>query len=245
MSEWWQTFFDEKYLVAGLRQIRRRKTLADIRFIRKALMLAKGSAVLDVCCGIGRHALELSKLGYKVTGVDYSATYIDIAREQARKRGLKVVFKQHDMRALPYRSVFDAAICMWTSFGYFDKQNDDLTTLKRIRRSLRPGGKFLIELINRDWLIGNFEPFGWLETKNGYVLEKRQIDLLTSRLYAEWTYTDGDQSTKKNLSLRVYSVHELVGLLAEAGFKQEKLFGDRQEGTPTWRHRMNAVLVER
>jgi SAM-dependent methyltransferase len=245
MSEWWQTFFDEDYLVTGLRQIKRRKTLADVRFIRKTLMLEKGSAVLDVCCGIGRHALELSKHGYRVTGVDYSPTYIDIARKQARKRGLKTVFEQQDMRALPYRSAFDAAICMWTSFGYFDTQNGDLTTLKRIRRSLRPGGKFLIELINRDWLIGNFEPFGWHETTNGYVLEKRQIDLLTSRLYAEWTYTNGGRITKKNLSLRVYSVHELLGLLAEAGFRQKKVFGDRQEGTPTWRHRMNAVLAER
>jgi SAM-dependent methyltransferase len=245
VSEWWQTFFDEDYLVTGFRQINRRKTLSDIRFIRRTLPLRKGSRILDVCCGIGRHALELSKLGYRVTGVDYSQSYIEIARKQARKRGLRTVFEQCDMRTLPYRSAFDSAICMWTSFGYFDDESDNLATLKRIHRSLKPGGRFLVELINRDWLLANFEPLGWRETKKGYVLERRQMDILRSRLDSEWIHTDGSETSRKHLSLRVYSVHELVGLLADAGFKMEKIFGDRQEGTPTWRHRMNAALVRR
>jgi SAM-dependent methyltransferase len=245
VSEWWQTFFDDDYMDTAFRQIKRSRTLRDVRFIRNHLALRRGSRVLDVCCGIGRHALELSKLGCRVTGVDYSESYLKTARERARKRKIKTVFEQLDMRRLPYRSAFDAAICMWTSFGYFDRQSDDLATLKGIHRSLKPGGKFLIELINRDWLIWNFEPFGWHETGNGYVLEKRHLDLLTSRLKAEWIYTHGNETSRRHLSLRIYSVHELVDLLGAAGFKLDKLFGDRQEGTPNWRHRMNAALVRR
>ena len=89
MSEWWQTFFDDGYLVAGFGPIKRRRTLADIRFIRKALSPKKGSSVIDVCCGVGRHALELARLGYRVTGVDLSEAYIQVARQRAKKRGLK------------------------------------------------------------------------------------------------------------------------------------------------------------
>ena len=94
-------------------------------------------------------------------------------------------FERHDMRKLPYRCRFDGAISMWTSFGYFETEADNLKTLKRINRSLNPGGRFLIELINRDWLIANFEPLGWSKIEKGYVLEKRRIDARTSRLTAE------------------------------------------------------------
>ena len=245
MSEWWQTFFDETYFAVGFRPIKRRRTLADTRFITEVLSLKKGSKILDVCCGIGRHVLELSKAGYQVTGVDLSETYIDVARKLARKRGLKVTLEQRDMRRLPYKATFDGAISMWTSFGYFEDERDNLRTLKAVNRSLKRGGKFLIELINRDWLVANFEPVGWTELKDGYVLEKREMDTLRSRLNADWTYIKKGRIIKKRLSLRVYTIHELVDLLGSAGFRPERLFGDRNEGAPTRRHRMSAVLASK
>jgi hypothetical protein len=132
---------------------------------------------------------------------------------------------------------------MWTSFGYFEKEADDLKTLKLIHRSLKLGGTFLIELMNRDWLIANFEPLGWVEFKDGYLLERRHLDSLNSRIHGEWTYVKGAAVTKKEMSLRVYSVHELVSLLETAGFRIGKLYGSREERTPTWRDRMSAVLA--
>ena len=245
MSEWWQTFFDDGYLVAGFGPIKRRRTLADIRFIRKALSPKKGSSVIDVCCGVGRHALELARLGYRVTGVDLSEAYIQVARQLAKKRGLKAAFEAYDMRKLPFEARFDSAISMWTSFGYFENDADDLKALRRVYRALKPGGKFLIELINRDWLIVNFEAVGWHEIPGGYVLEKRTLDALSSRLNAEWIYMRKESVARKRLSLRLYSVHELVALLERAGFKLDALFGDRVNRTPTWHDRMTVALVRK
>ena len=243
MGEWWETFFDEGYLKAGFGLIRRRKTLADTRFIKRVLSLGPGSRILDVCCGIGRHALELGKLGYRVTGVDISERYLAAAAKRARRRRIDVQLERHDMRKIPYRGRFDGAISMWTSFGYFEKEGDNLKTLRGVNRALKTGGRFLIELINRDWLIDNFEPVGWSKLDRGYVLEKRHIDARTSRLIAEWIYTNAGSVSKKNLSLRLYSVHELADLLGRAGFRIDTIFGDRKETTPTWQHRMYAVVV--
>lgn len=245
MTEWWQTFFDETYFAVGLRRIDRRKTLADARFLHDVLSLKKGSKILDVCCGVGRHALELAKAGYDVTGVDLSKEYLELGRKRARKRGLEVKFEQYDMRRLPYKARFNAVISMWTSFGYFEKEQDNLRTLKRIHRALKRGGKFLIEVINRDWIVANFEAVGWTEIGNGYILEKRDMDTLRSRLNADWTYITKDQTIRKRLSLRIYTIHELVDLLGSAGFRVDRLFGDRTEGAPTRRHRMSGVLARK
>jgi hypothetical protein len=110
---------------------------------------------------------------------------------------------------------------------------------------LKKGGKFLIELMNRDWAIVNFQPAGWYKTRSGYVLEDRKFDALTSRMVSQWTFIDGGHEVKKNFSLRLYSPHELVCLLERAGFRLSALFGDRQARTPTWEHRMTAVLARK
>jgi SAM-dependent methyltransferase len=245
VGEWWQTFFDENYLAVGLLPIKRRKTNADVQFIQKALSPRKGSRILDVCCGIGRHTLELSKLGYRATGVDFSEKYLAVARSRARRRGIKATFEQQDLRRLPYEARFDAAICMWTSFGYFENEADDHRALRSVHRALKPGGAFLIELINRDWLIANFEPLGWTKMKGGYLLEKRHLDTRNSRIRGDWTYILDGKVTHKSISLRVYSVHELVSALEKARFRVVNLFGDRQERSPTWRDRMSAVVAAR
>ncbi len=245
MGEWWETFFDDAWLKAGFGLVTRSRTLSDVRFITKVLSLEKKSRVLDVCCGTGRHAIELARLGYNVTGADLTRQYLAVARERARRRGVRISFELQDMRHLPYKAEFDAAICMWTSFGYFEKEADNLKALKAVNRALKPGGRFLIEVVNRDWTIVNFEATGWYKVAGGYVLEKRNLDTLRSRINSEWTYTNGGRAVTKNLSLRVYSPHELVDLLGRAGFRLNALFGDKQARTPTWEHRMTAVLARK
>lgn len=245
MGEWWETFFDDAWLRGGFSVIQRQRTLADTRFILKALSLKPTSRILDLCCGVGRHAIELGDLGFTVTGVDFSEQYLGIARQRASGRGVGVEFVQSDMRHIKYRSRFDAAICMWTSFGYFELEDDNLKVLRAVNRALKNGGKFLIELINRDWVLVNFEPKGWYKTKGGYVLEDRKLDILRSRMVSEWTFMEGGQAVKKSFGLRLYSPHELVDLLEKAGFRLNALFGDRQARTPTWEHRMTAVLARK
>jgi SAM-dependent methyltransferase len=243
MSEWWQTFFDDHFLECGFGAMKRHTALRDVRFLEKVLALNKRARVLDVCCGVGRHAVELASKGYRVTGVDVMEKYIKVAAVRARRRNVKLTLETCDMRNLSYRREFDAAICMWTSFGYFERERDHIKSLRAIHRSLRPGGKFVIDLINRDWLIKNFQPYGWMERGKGFVLERRHFDSARSRINSEWVYVGKGDAERKEISIRVYSPHELVELLERSGFKVSALFGDRKNVMPTPEHRMLGVLA--
>ncbi len=245
MSEWWESFFDENFLEYAFPRISRRVTMRDVRFIEKALALKKRASILDVCCGIGRHAVELARRGYRVTGVDVNERYLEIAAARARRRKVRPIFDRSDMRKMPYRDEFDAAVLMWTSFGYFEDEKDDLKSLRAIRRALRPGGKFLIDLINRDWLVKNFQSHSWAEVKEGFVLEHREFDPARSRLNSEWVFVGKGSGgvERKNITLRIYSLHELLGLMESAGFAVAAVFGDRDNLMPTPDHRMLGILA--
>jgi SAM-dependent methyltransferase len=149
------------------------------------------------------------------------------------------------VRNLGYSGRFDAAVCMWTSFGYFEKEADNLKALRAVNRALKKGGRFLIELINRDWLISNFQPMGWTIFGEGFVLEKRRLDLASSRLKAEWLLVDDGRKGEKTIDLRVYSIHEILDLLVRSGFEVNTVFSGRKPGMPSRYDRMNTVLLRK
>jgi SAM-dependent methyltransferase len=111
-----------------------------------------GMAVLDLCCGPGRHSLELKRRGFRVTGVDRTALYLDEARRRAHEEGLAVEFVQDDMRHFVRPGAFSAALSMYTSFGYFSDPADNLQVLANIYQSLKPGGALLMEMNGKEVL---------------------------------------------------------------------------------------------
>lgn len=140
---WFETF---------LRTYWPEQTQRELDFLTRHLPLPDFRRVLDVCCGTGRHALPLATLGYDVTGVDRDPTIVAEAQRLAHERGAGGVrFVTGDMRELhAVPGVFDAAICMWASFGYFDAAtNRDV--LRQMRDRLRPGGRLLLDVYHREF----------------------------------------------------------------------------------------------
>jgi len=191
--------------------------------------------ILDLNCGIGRHAIELGKRGIEVLGTDISPHYIDVATKKAEEAGVsdKTNFKVADMRkiATSLSSVkpFDGIICMWTSFGFYDDDtNDDI--LKQCLGLIRPGGFFVLDIINRDWLITSFADSGYHPVGDMIVLEERNFDILTSRNYMKWTYLkpQGEENYRPEkpvtLDHRIWSLHELINLFEKIGFKHEAVY---------------------
>jgi SAM-dependent methyltransferase len=221
--------------------------MRDVRFIEKTQSPKKREKILDVCCGIGRHSVELAARGYRVTGVDVSDVYLEMAAARAKRRKVKVALEKFDMRKIPYRGEFDSALLMWTSFGYFENEKDDLRALRAISRALRPGGKFIIDVINRDWLIKNFQPHSWMELKDGFMLERREFNSATSRMNSEWLFVHkgSKKIERKAITLRVYSLHELTDVIGRAGMEPVALFGDRENVMPAPDHRMLEVLARK
>lgn len=181
--EWWEEVFDESYGKHFLEPFEE-KAEEEVGFIVKILALPKRARILDLCCGLGKHSLMLAERGYNITGVDFSKKYIDIARERARKKGVNADFIQGNMKTITFKEEFDAIINMFTSFGFFERDEDNLTVLKNVSNALKSGGKFLIDVINREWIIRHYHERDWREIKEGFLLENRRFDIARSINYS-------------------------------------------------------------
>jgi SAM-dependent methyltransferase len=233
-TEWWETFFRGPWGEWQARGFRQENTAAEVDFIVRSLGLEAGDAVLDVACGPGRHAIELAKLGIEVTGVDFNAAVLEVAERRAEEQLVEVLFLRNDMRCLRFREEFDAAYCYWTSFGYFEDESHDYVAVRRIAESLRPGGKFLIDLHTVETVLPviKAEKLSPLDDSGRSQLrEKVRYDFESGRVEAEWIFEEDGRTRSSRSSIRLYSYRELCALLREAGFDRIEGF-DSVTGSP-------------
>ena len=203
------------------------RTTAEVDFVERALDLKPGSRVLDLCCGHGRHAIELARRGYEVTGVDLSARALRRARRAARDAGVDVHWQRCDMREIAFHEEFDGVINMFTSFGYLESEEEDRRVLERVRDALRPGGRFLIDFINRDWLIRRYQARDWRRAPDGSILLlERRWDPGTGRNLEEVAVIGPDGSRRRyRLLLRMYATAELAAMLTSVGLTVRHVWG--------------------
>lgn len=148
-KEWFEQWFDSPYYHALYKSRDENEAQKTLDNLLSALVLPPGARILDLACGKGRHSRYLAEKGYDVTGLDMSSASIEFARQFEHER---LSFYQHDMR-LPFRiNYFDAVMNMFTSFGYFKSDRDHLLSLKNVQRGLKPGGLFLLDYFNSEWI---------------------------------------------------------------------------------------------
>lgn len=199
----------------------------DVDRIVELLGVEPAAAILDLCCGPGRHALELARRGYRVIGVDRTAAYLERARQQAEAESLNIEFVQDDMRRFCRPNDFDAVINMFTAFGYFEDQDEDRQVVVNIHRALKPGGRLLMEMCGKEVLARIFCERTWNEQEDGsIILEQRKVCRNWSWMENRWILLKGTSREEYSLSHRIYSAAELSGMLAEAGFSSVEIHGD-------------------
>ena len=135
----------------------------EVDSLLKLMELPEGASVLDLACGPGRHALEFTRRGFHVTGVDRTQKYLAEARRRSKEAGLTVEWIEADMREFQRPGEFDAAVSLFTSFGYFEDPEDDKLAAMNMYRSLKPGGVLLIEMVGKEILARIFQPRDWHE----------------------------------------------------------------------------------
>lgn len=191
---------------------------------------------LDLGAGPGRHSLPLARAGFDVTAVDTSGYLLDQLQPRAREEGLDISIVQQDMRHYEQRGHFDLALVMWTSFGYFEDEDDHREVLKRIFNSLVSGGRLVLDLVGLEYLCRNLEPVHLTETEDGRTLIERPVlaeDL--TRLDNEWilieTGDDGNEVVhRQHFSHRVWSAGEIRLWLEQAGFNAIEILADCSGG---------------
>ena len=140
---WYEEWFGEDYLKVYLHRDEDEAN-SQVDFAEKVLPLKSSWRILDLGCGSGRHALELSQRGYHVTCLDLSSVLLSLAKQKSQGESCCLRLVRADMRHIPFSNVFDAVLSFFTTFGYFKKDEENLQTLKSIQEALKPGGYFLM-----------------------------------------------------------------------------------------------------
>jgi len=227
-APWYETFFDADYLRVYDHQFTPERAEKEVAFAERALGLAPASSLLDLCCGQGRHAILFAGRGHEVTAQDLSPEYIDLAGRAAAAAGVTLRTVAADMRAIPFEGEFDAVVNMFTSFGYLETEAEDRKALEAIARALKPGGRLLLDLVNREWVVDNYIQNDWHSGNDGALyLEHRELDLVTSRNHVTFTAIapDGGRKELAGHHVRLYTLTELIGLLAGAGLDFGAVYG--------------------
>ncbi|TMD64157.1 MAG: class I SAM-dependent methyltransferase [Chloroflexi bacterium] len=224
-SEWWRTWFGPSYLELYDETLRER-TPVEIDQLERLLRLRPPVQILDLPCGQGRHAVELARRGYAVTGVDLSPYLLEVAKTRGSEAGVRVDWRLGDMRQATVGDHFDLILNLFTSFGYFADAADDRLVIRAAGAMLKPGGRFLLEVVNGDRIMANFEAREWFTVGQIAVMERRSLDVSTRRLVVERTVSSNDGSEVTVHALRLYGGRDLLEMLTAEGFATVDLYGD-------------------
>lgn len=229
-KQWYEILFEnygQKYDQEGFVQ----GTIGECDFIEKELNYNKELRIIDVGCGTGRHAIELSKRGYPVTGIDLSESMLEKAREKAKHDGLQIDFLRHDARNLPFENQFDVAIMLCEGgFPLMETDEMNFEILKNVSKSLRQRSKFIFTTLNGlfplFYSINDFHAQGAVDGNATY--DSKNFDLMTFRDYNITKVVD-DDGVEKELACneRYYVPSEITWLLKTVGFTKNEIFGAR------------------
>ncbi len=218
--------WDETYLLSELPTEAETEEEAD--FIFDALSLQPGSRILDLCCGQGRHALQLANMGVNVIGLDNSRFLLDEAKNSVDAGGRRIQLIEADMRRIPLKPYCDAAISLFTSFGFFEEEDNE-TVLSEIASILRPGGKFFVDYWNpyaviqldctRNW---------WWVSDSILALAEVEYQPQSGRLLDYRTIIELPTKTVRKMvnTVRFYFPTELKRLLECVGLCVRATYGD-------------------
>jgi len=225
---WHRHIYDDWYTSATIDSADFHKLAEhEVAFFVKVLKLREGAAILDVPCGAGRHTALLARRGFRMTGVDISETCLQKAMGHCRD--FPVELRQGDMADLSaFRGQFDAVLNLFTSFGYFSTDAKNARVMHELVAALKPGGRLVLHLVNRDWFLRTAEPVKWRDENGTFLMEGYQFDKKTNYNEVQTVFIDErtDSARRYHYRLRLYEKNEVVALMQNSGLERIKVYGD-------------------
>ena len=224
-SEWWRSWFGPGYLALYDEYLAER-TPVEIDRLEALLGMRPPLRILDLPCGQGRHAIELARRGYNVTGADLSPYLLELAEERGRASSARVRWLSADMRRPIAGETFDVVLNLFTSLGYFADEADDQKVVRAACAMLGPGGRFVLELLNGERVMNHFQEREWFTVGQAAVVERRSLDRRARRMVVERTVTRPKEEDVSLHALRLYARRDVDEMLRAAGFGRVDLYGD-------------------
>jgi D-alanine-D-alanine ligase len=229
--DWWSNIFNSLYLKTDSDVVEDLNiTRKEVDMFSEILNLTADDTILDLCCGQGRHALEMTKRGFKVEGLDRSRYLIQKAKASAKKENLNVKFKEGDARKLPFSpDNFEVVMMLGNSFGYFETVQDDLRILKEIFRILKPWGRLLLDVTDGEYVKEKYQARSWeWINKKLFVCRERSLSADRQRLISREVVTDVTKGVIADqfYAERLYTKKNLLSLFKEAGFSDVVVHGE-------------------
>jgi|Deesub1362B_J571_1020462.scaffolds.fasta_scaffold02099_7 SAM-dependent methyltransferase len=220
---WWETFFDEKY--PKLIPLDPERSQRQAEGVVKMLGLEPPAKILDLCCGYGRHAVPLAQMGYRVTGLDLSPVLLTDARHAAEKAGVDIVFHRGDMREIPWQEEFDGCVMLGGSFGVFEEEADNERVLQGVAKALKHGGRFVLDVANRDSIMRDFRARTWWKRGDLVVWVENVFDPVAGAIHGIWSWREGDEEGERHSWIRIYTATEISAMLRRAGLEPIIFYG--------------------
>ncbi len=245
LNSWYEESFGEDYMLV-YRHRDMQGAAVEVRKMITWLKLPDQSHVLDLCCGMGRHALALAEAGYRVTGVDLSPVLLKEAR--AFDMNNRIRWIESDMRLLPndemFIAGFDVVVNLFTSFGYFEEDGEQLKVLRQIRRALKPGGRFIIDYMNAWYTVDHLVPISERKVEENVILESRVIQdgFVTKEIIVQGPGRPARRYTER---VKLYTLDTLIVLLNEAGLAIDDVYGNYDEAIYDVRQSPRMIMVGR
>jgi D-alanine-D-alanine ligase len=236
-SDWWRNLFNSVYLKTDGDVVENHEnTKAEVDFIIRIGGLEPNDHILDLCCGQGRHCLELARRRFKnVVGIDRSRYLVRLARKRAKEEGLSVEFREGDARKFRFKDrLFHCVMLLGNSFGYFEQKSDDEAVLNSIARVLAYNGILMMDIVDGAWMRQNFEPRSWeWIDQNHFVCRERSLSKDGERIVAREVivHTEKGVIVDQFYAERLYDKDQISEMLERTGFRMIKFHGSLQSNS--------------
>ena len=224
MTEWFEDWFNSKEYLDVYQHRNESDAKLLFELIIKHIKIPIKGKVLDLACGPGRHSLLFARKGFDVTGIDLSENLLRVAESSSRKEKLKIQFIKADLRNIELTEKFDLVVNLFTSFGFFEKDEDNFSIFRTASNLLKPGGYFVFDFLNSTFVENNLVRESSESKLNEKIIQKRRIegDRVIKDIIIQY---NGTVKTFYE-SVKLYRWQKLHEVIKENGLAIKNTFGD-------------------
>ncbi|MCH7973180.1 MAG: class I SAM-dependent methyltransferase [Bacteroidetes bacterium] len=223
MAEWFESWFESEEYLKVYKHRDEREALQLVESIISITNIKNKSKILDLACGAGRHSIEFAKKGFLLTAVDLSENLLNNAKVNAQNAEVDIDFIRADIRDFYIDDKFDLVLNLFTSFGYFESDEENFKVFKSAYDHLNENGFFIFDYFNKKYLEENLIPNSSLRIEDGEIIQKRRIE--KGRVIKDIIIKKNGNEKYFKESVKIYSLDEIKSKLELTKFNIKDIYG--------------------